>query len=103
MRDEDMEGEKLKLFDIFREPLDDFEDDFKDAWDDFKVCMLDLYEHKVDEKKKFDMNYYGAIENVDRQSKKMIADYKMLRKKTKQKLDEGASEAEREELLSELN
>jgi len=103
MRDEDMEGEKLKLFDVFREPLDDFEDDFKDAWESFKLCMLDLYQQKVDEKKKFDMNYYGAIENVDRQSKKMIAGFKLLRKRTKQKLDQGVAEQEREELLSELD
>ena len=58
-----------------------FADDFKDAWESFRVAMLEHYENKTDEKRKFDLNYYGAIENVDQQSKKMIADYKLLKKK----------------------
>lgn len=103
MQAEDMEGEKLKLFSEFEDPLADFQDDFKDAWESFKVAMLDLYDQKVDEKKKFDLNYFGAIEAVDQQSKKMIADYKMLKKRTNTKLEEGTSGPEREELLSELH
>lgn len=102
MQAEDMEGDKLKLFSEFQEPLDDFADDFKDGWESFKTNMLDLYNRKVDEKKKFDRNYYGAIEAVDQQSKKMISEYKLLKKRTKQKLEKGVDPKEREELMFEL-
>ena len=45
--------------------------------------MLELYDKKVDEKRKFDLNYFGAIESVDQQSKKMISDFKLLKKKVR--------------------
>lgn len=104
MLEEDLEGEKLTLFVEFQEPLDDFNDDFKDTWDAFKLVMLDLYEKKVDEKKKFDLNYFGAIENVDQQSKKMISDFKLLKKTTKRRLQEAdVPAAEQDSLIEEVH
>lgn len=87
---EDMEGEKLKLFPDFEEALEDFKDDFGDLWDVFKVRMLELNTEKEEELAKFEKMYYGAIEAVDQKSKGMIADYKLLKKKTKQKLESPA-------------
>jgi len=84
---EDMEGEKLKLFQDFEEALDDFKDDFGELWDKFEKDMLVLYERKEEEKAKFEKMYYGAIEAVDQSSKGLVSDYKLLKKKTKQKLE----------------
>lgn len=86
MLEEDMEGEKLNLFPDFEIALDDFRDEFNDSWEKYEKEMLDLYELKEAEKTKFNTMYFGAIEAVDQRSKAMIADYKLLKKKTKQKM-----------------
>lgn len=83
---EDMEGEKLNLFPDFEDALEDFRDEFNDTWDKYEKDMLDLYQQKEDEKASFNKMYFGAIEAVDQRSKAMVADYKLLKKKTKQKI-----------------
>jgi len=99
--EEDVEGDKLTLFVEFQEPLDDYNDAFKETWDAFKTAMLELYDKKVDEKRKFDLNYFGAIESVDQQSKKMISDFKLLKKKCKRRFQEGDVTAAEKEAMSE--
>lgn len=83
---EDMEGEKLNLFPDFDDALEDFRDEFNDTWDKYEKDMLDLYQQKEDQKASFNKMYFGAIEAVDQRSKAMVADYKLLKKKTKQKI-----------------
>lgn len=86
MLSEDMEGEKLKLFSDFEEALDDFKDEFGDAWEKYEKQMLELFELKSEEESKFHKMYHGAIEAVDQKSKDMVADFKLRKKSVKQKL-----------------
>merc|ERR1712070_232190 len=83
MLQEDMEGDKLKLFQDFEDALIDFKDSFSDGWEKFEKQMLDLYQNKEEEKRKFYEMYHGAIEAVDQKSKAMIAEYKLRKKKIK--------------------
>jgi len=83
---EDMEGEKLKLFSDFEEALDDFKDEFGDAWEKYEKQMHELYDLKEAEVAKFHKMYHGAIEAVDQKSKDAVTDFKLCKKNTKQKL-----------------
>jgi len=107
---EDMEGEKLNLFSDFEDHLEDFKDVFNDTWEKFEAEMLELYDSKHSEKKKFSDMYYSAIEAVDQQSKTMISAYKLNKKQVKQTLNSAAFHnravdivsKERKDLLVEL-
>lgn len=83
---EDLEGEKLNLFQDFELFLDDYKDEFGESYAAFEEDMLRISEHKQEEIQKFESMYNAGIEAVDQQSKSLVADFKLLKKRTKAKL-----------------